>query len=111
MSANAFATRADQPFRDDPDFARSVAASADALLGLLVATALALILGAFGAVAFAVPLALLVRAGVTGRRSAARSRAVIADVREWREAERRAVASTFWPAVIRARGGRRGPAM
>lgn len=100
---SAFVSSVEEPFRSDPDFAASVAASADGLLGLLLAAALAGLFGAVGAVAFVLPAALLVRAGVSGRRSARRSRGAFADRRAWRDAERQAVAAVFGRAVVRRR--------
>ncbi len=92
-----------EPFCCDPDFWRSVGGSVDALLALVVAAVLTMVLGPLAAVSFAIPLALLVHAGVTGRRCARRSRAAFATKEAWRDAERHAVASVLPRAVIRAR--------
>lgn len=92
-----------EPFASDDDFWVSVAASVDALLTLLLATAITLVVGAWGAVAFAVPLGLLVRAGLTGRRSGRRTRTMFATIDQWRLAERQAVASVMVGAVVRPR--------
>jgi hypothetical protein len=94
-----------EPFATDRDFAASVGASADALLALVVATALTLLLGILAAVAFAVPIALLLRAGMTGRASARRNKAAFASQEEWKAAERQAVAQVFGKALVRRRFG------
>jgi hypothetical protein len=98
-----FADALDEPFRSDPDFARSVAASADGLVAVVVAVVLTAVFGAIGALAFLLPVGLFVVAGVTGRRSARRSRAAVGDARTWRDAERRAVAAVFVRALLRRR--------
>jgi predicted acyltransferase len=80
-----------------------VAASVDAFLALILAAAVLLLAGPWGAVAFTVPAALLVRAGVTGKRSERQTRPAFADHAAWRQAERDAVASVLPKAVVRKR--------
>jgi hypothetical protein len=92
-----------EPFASDDDFWVSVAASVDALLTLILASAITLLFGAWGAIAFALPIGLLVRAGLTGSRSAHRTRTMFATVDLWRHAERQAVASVMVGAVVRPR--------
>ena len=92
-----------EPFASDRDFWRSIGASTDALVLLVFATVLVAIFGVAAAVAFVAPLALLVRSGVLGRRSAERSRGQFADPRAWKQAEREAVASVLPRAFIRSR--------
>lgn len=90
-----------EPFASDVQFWMSVRASGDALVSLIIATVLTVTLGSAWAAAFVVPAALLVRAGVTGRASARRSRAMFATRDEWRDAERQAVARAIVPALLR----------
>jgi hypothetical protein len=92
-----------EPFASDDDFWISVAASVDALLTLVLASVITLLFGAWGAIAFAVPIALLVRAGLTGNRSARRTRTMFATIDQWRHAERQAVASVMVGAAVRPR--------
>lgn len=92
-----------EPFASDGDFWISVAASVDALLTVLIATAITLLVGVWGAIAFAVPIGLLLRAGLTGSRSGRRTRAMFATIDQWRQAERQAVASVMVRAVVRPR--------
>jgi hypothetical protein len=54
-------------------------------------------------VPFVLPLALVIRAGLRGRRSAQRSRESFADPAQWRDAERRAVAQVFRRVLLRRR--------
>lgn len=92
-----------EPFASDDDFWVSVAASVDALLTLVLATAVTLLVGIWGTLAFVVPAALLVRAGLAARRSERRTRAMFATVDQWRQAERRAVGSVMVGATVRPR--------
>lgn len=92
-----------EPFASDDDFWTSVAASVDALLTVLIATAITLLVGVWGAIAFAVTIGLLLRAGLTGSRSGRRTRAMFATIDQWRQAERQAVASVMVRAVVRPR--------
>jgi MFS superfamily sulfate permease-like transporter len=94
---------APQPFAGNADFWRSVAASVDALLTFVVAAVVTVLVGLIGAVTFAVPLALLVRAAVTGRRSEGQTRPTFADRNAWRLAERQAVGSVLAKALVRRR--------
>ena len=107
--------RVAEPFRSDPDFWRSVCASADAVVLLAVAVAAAAALRLTGAatglvwVPFALPAIFLVRAAVTGsrfHRGHVPLPAVVATIRgdqSWRDAERSAVAAAFRPALVRRR--------
>src|SRR5689334_3208579 len=99
----AWTLDAAEPFATDREFAVSVGASADALITLVAATVVTLLLGAIAAVAFVVPVALLIRAGVAGRASARRSQHAFASRDEWKAAERQAVAQTFGKALVRRR--------
>lgn len=98
----------EEPFASDRDFWTSVRTSGDALVTILIASALTAALGTWWALTFLLPAALLTRAAVTGRASARRSRELFASRVEWRDAERRAVASAFFPAVLRRAAGPRG---
>jgi hypothetical protein len=103
-----WASRVSEPFRSDRDFWSSIAASADAVISLLAAIAVAVVLAlsgfrAWSALPFIVPAALAVRAAVVGRSSSRRSRTSFADRRAWRDAERDAVASAFGRALRRDR--------
>ncbi|MFI5099692.1 MAG: hypothetical protein ACHQE5_04130 [Actinomycetes bacterium] len=107
--------RVAEPFRSDPDFWRSVCASADAvvLLAVAVVGAAALRLGGAGTVLvwlpFALPVIFLVRAAVSGsrfRRGHEPLPAVVDTVlgeQSWRDAERTAVAAAFGRALVRGR--------
>jgi hypothetical protein len=97
-----------EPFRSDRAFWTSLAASADALIGVVAAIAAAVVLVLMGdkvwsAAPFVVPAGLALRAAVIGRSSSRRSREAFADERSWREAERGAVAATFGRALRRPR--------
>ena len=94
---------APEPFAGNADFWRSVAASVDALLTFVVAAVVTVLAGPLGAVAFAVPLVLLVRAAVTGRRSEGQTRPTFADRNAWRLAERQAVGRVLGKALVRKR--------
>jgi hypothetical protein len=104
-----------EPFGSDPEFWRSLCASADALALLAVAVACAAVLRLSGAVPvlvllpFALPGILLFRAAVSSSRFHQRHLplpAVIDTARgeqSWRDAERTAVAAAFVPALLRRR--------
>jgi fatty acid desaturase len=97
-----------EPFRSDRNFWASVAASADAVLAILLAAAaavaLALTVGAaWTLLPFVVPAGLLVRAARCGRLSARSSREAFAGDEQWRVAERRAVAQVFAKVLLRRR--------
>ena len=102
-----------EPFRSDPEFWRSVCASADAFVLLVVAVAGSALLGLAGAGLAWLPLVLpsifLARAAVSGyrfHRGQAPLPAVVDTVRgelSWRDAERTAVAAVFGRALIRSR--------
>lgn len=89
-----------QPFVSDPWFWVSVRASGYALVLLVGATALTVSLGAAWSVTFVAPTVLLALAAVTGRLSSRRSRTAFDDRRQWRDAERQAVANAFVPALL-----------
>jgi hypothetical protein len=99
----AWSSVAPEPFASNSEFWRSVGSSVDGLLTMLVAAVVVTAVGSWGLLTFAAPAALLVRAGVTGRRSARATRAQFADRRAWRLAEREAVAAVFLSALIRKR--------
>ena len=99
----AWTSDAPEPFAGNADFWRSVAASLDALLTFVVAAAVTVLVGPDGAVTFAVPIALLMRAAVTGRRSEGQTRPTFADRNAWRLAERQAVGSVMLKALVRKR--------
>jgi hypothetical protein len=90
-----------EPFRSDDQFWRAVVASLFALVTLMVAVVLTGLVGGWGAVAFAVPVLLLIVASREAKASTARTRPTFASRQEWRDAERRAVAAAL------ARAGRR----
>lgn len=92
-----------EPFAGNADFWRSVGASVDALLAFVAAAVVTILAGPLGAVAFALPIALLIRAAVTGRRSEGQTRPNFADRNEWRLAERQAVGSIMFKALVRKR--------
>lgn len=101
-----------EPFASDPLFWRSVAASADAAIALVLAIAAAVLLartvgGPWQLLPFALALALLGRAALRGAASTRASRTAFgADGREqWRDAERHAVARAFFPVLRRPRLG------
>jgi hypothetical protein len=96
-----------EPFASNDDFWRSVGSSVDASLTLVVTVVLAAAFGPVAAIAFVLPIALLMYAALTGRRSAAQTRGRFATHDEWRDAERRAVASVLPRAYARPRWGRR----
>lgn len=104
-----------EPFRSDPQFWRSVCASADAvvLLGIAIAGSALLRLAGVGAglawLPFAVPAIFLFLALVSGfrfHRGHAPLPALVETVRgeqSWRDAERTAVAAVFGRALVRSR--------
>jgi hypothetical protein len=97
-----------EPFRSDTNFWTSVAASADALLAVVLAAAAAVALaltvgGAWALLPFLGPAALLVRAAACGRASARLSREAFDDEAQWRDAERQAVAQVFGKVLLRRR--------
>lgn len=95
--------RAPEPFASNAEFWRSVSASVDALLALVVATVVVVLAGPWGAAAFAVPVALLLRAAITGRRSERVTRLQFESRDAWRLAERQAVGAVMGRALIRKR--------
>jgi hypothetical protein len=99
----AWSSYAPEPFASNREFWRSVGASVDGLLTMLVAAVVVTAVGPWGLLTFAAPVTLLVRAGVTGRRSMHATRPQFTDRRAWREAERKAVAAVFFSALIRKR--------
>lgn len=99
----AWTTSVDEPFRGDEQFWRSVAASMDALAALVVAVVVFALVGGLSVVFFVAPVLLLVVAGVHGRASSAVTRPSYATRDEWRDAERRAVASAMRGALTRRR--------
>lgn len=90
-----------EPFRSDDRFWRSVTTSVFALVTLPAAAAVTGVVGAWGAMTFVVPAALVAVAARNARASTALTRPTFASRDEWRDAERRAVAAAL------ARGGRR----
>ena len=96
-----WAAGVEEPFRDDPQFWASVGRSADAFWTLVVATVLVVVLGSYAAVAFVVPLALLIASARNALASTARTRPLFGNRVEWRDAERRAVAAAIPGALIR----------
>jgi len=96
-----WASGVEAPFRDDPQFWASVGRSADAFWTLLFATALVVALGPYAAVAYVVPLVLLVVSGRNARASSGRARPLFPTRNDWREAERRAVAAAIPGALVR----------
>jgi hypothetical protein len=104
-----WASNVAEPFRSDRDFWASLAASADALISLAAAAAVAIVLVLTGErgwafLPFIVPAVLAARAALIARASSRRSRAAFDDRRAWRDAERAAVATSFFGAVRRPRG-------
>ena len=107
--------RVAEPFRSDPDFWRSLCASADAVVLLALAVAVAVALRLFGApvglvwLPFVLPAVLLVRAAAAGSRfhRAQEPRPAVVDTvhgeLSWRDAERSAVAAAFGRALVRGR--------
>jgi len=97
-----------EPFRSDRGFWSSLAASADALIVLAAAIAVAIVLmisgvGAWSLLPFVAPTLLAVRAALIGRASSKRSQTEFADRRAWRDAERAAVATAFFRVLCRPR--------
>jgi hypothetical protein len=98
---STWTTRVAAPFRDDPRFWASVGRSADALVTLVIATVLVAVFGGYAAVAFVIPVVLLVMGGRDARVSTARTRPLFATRGEWRAAERQAVAAAIPGALLR----------
>jgi hypothetical protein len=97
-----------EPFRSDREFWESLAASADALVSLMAAAAVAVVLaltgqGWWSVVPFVVPAGLAVRAAMIARSSSRRNRTGFTDRRAWRDAERTAVATAFGRVLRRSR--------
>ncbi len=99
----AWSSNAPEPFAGNGEFWRSVAASVDALLALIAATLIVVFAGAWGALAFAIPIGLLVYAAITGRRSEHETMPQFADRAAWRLAERQAVGAVLGRAFVRKR--------
>jgi hypothetical protein len=105
--------RVAEPFRSDPQFWRSVCASADAVVLLGVAVAGSALLGLTGVglawLPLVLPVIFLVRAALAGHRfhrGQAPLPARVDTVRgeqSWRDAERMAVAAVFGRALMRRR--------
>jgi hypothetical protein len=98
-----------EPFRSDGDFWSGLAASADALVTLGAAIAISVVLALTGhrlwaVIPFVVPAGLAVRAALISAASSRRSREAFADSKEWRDAERNAVATAFAKVLSRPRG-------
>lgn len=98
-----------EPFRSDRDFWSGLAASADALVTLGAAIAISVVLALTGAglwalLPFVVPAVLAVRATLISAASSRRNRQAFADSKQWREAERTAVATAFGKVLNRPRG-------
>jgi hypothetical protein len=93
--------RVEAPFRDDPRFWSSVGLSADAFWSLVVATVLAVLFHSFGAIAFVVPLLLLVVSARNARASTACTRPTFASRNDSRQPERQAVAAAMPGAFVR----------
>jgi hypothetical protein len=112
-STPSWTERLDEPFRSDRAFSRSVAASADALLLIVVAAIAAVLLGWAHAplgiivLPFLAPLALMGWSLLAARefhRDLADEAVSSEEARvSWRVRERQAVASVFGPALIRNR--------
>jgi hypothetical protein len=98
-----------EPFRSDQEFWSSLAASADALVSLAAAIAIAVILvlegqRAWSIVPFVAPAGMAVRAALISRSSSRRNRDAFNDRRTWRDAERNAVATAFLKVLRRPLG-------
>jgi len=98
---NGWTPRVGSPFRDDRQFWSSVGRSVDALWTLLISTALVAVLGRYAAIAFLVPVALLVLGWRDARASTTRTRPQFSTRDEWRAAERQAVAAALPGALVR----------
>jgi hypothetical protein len=100
----------DEPFRSDPSFSRSVAASADAFVLTVIAAVAAVLMRLSGAgvglvvLPFVLPVLLLALALAAARRFH-REVVVASQVssESWRDRERQAVATVFLPALVRNR--------
>jgi hypothetical protein len=98
-----------EPFRSDNEFWSSLAASADALVSLAAAVAIAVILVLAGQrvwsfVPFIAPAGLAVRAAIIAKSSSRRNREAFSDRQTWRDAERTAVAAVFLKVLRRPLG-------
>lgn len=91
----------EEPFRGDPRFWRALGLSVDALLALVLAFVLNAFVGGLARLAFVAPAALLLASAWVGRSSTGRTRLQFAGPREWRDAERRAVAAALPGAFLR----------
>jgi hypothetical protein len=94
-------SRVETPFRGDRQFWTSVGRSADALWTLALATVLVAAFGPYAAIAFCVPVVLLVLSGRDARASTERTRPLFPTRDEWRAAERQAVAAALPGAFVR----------
>ena len=95
-----------EPFRSDREFWSGLAASADAVISLVAAVAVAVVLRLVGAgpwalLPFAVPVGFIVRAALAS--SSRDRRETFADQQAWRDAERAAVATAFLHVARRPR--------
>jgi hypothetical protein len=102
-TVTAWTSDAPEPFAGNAEFWRSVTASVDALVTLLLAIVVVVLAGPWGAIAFAAPACLLARAAVTGRRSEQVTRPQFPDRGAWRLAERQAVGAVMGKALVRKR--------
>jgi hypothetical protein len=94
-------SRVEAPFAGDRQFWASVARSIDAFWTLVIATVLVALLGRYAAVAFVVPVVLLVISGRDARASSTHTRPLFDSRDEWRAAERQAVAAALPGAFVR----------
>lgn len=98
---NGWTAKVAAPFRDDAKFWASVGRSADALWALVIATVLVVLFGGYAAIAFVVPVLLLVISGRDARASTSATRPLFQTRDEWRGAERQAVAAALPGAFVR----------
>ena len=94
-------SKVEAPFRGDRQFWTSVGLSVDALLTLVVATALVAAFGRFAVIAFCLPIVLLVLSWRAAQLSTAHTRPLFSTREEWRAAERQAVAAAIPGALMR----------
>jgi hypothetical protein len=105
----AWAEEVAEPFRSDVRFWRSVFASADALVAVIVAVAGSVVVelgvgGAWIVLPFVFPALFMARAAYAGLVSSRASRVAFPnDQASWRLAERQAVASVFRHVLLRNR--------
>lgn len=90
-----------EPFRGDERFWASVGSSVDALVALVVTGVAFVLWPGWSALAFAVPVALLLRAWWFARASSADSKRRFDSVDDWRLKEREAVAAALPGAFLR----------